>query len=78
MVTLENVSGVTATLSVDHGGNLNIGAGGIITVPFLNAWAPAVLKITDSGGTIRNLTSSLTGALVWNGSQGGGAIIIHI
>ena len=56
-------------LSVDNGGNLNKGADGVVTIPVLNAWSPMVLKLTDSGGTVRNLASSLTGALVWNSSQ---------
>ena len=68
-VTLQNSSGVTAVLSVDNGGNLNKGADGVVTIPVLNAWSPMVLKLTDSGGTVRNLASSLTGALVWNSSQ---------
>ena len=54
-VTLQNSSGVTAVLSVDNGGNLNKGADGIFTIPVLNAWSPTVLKLTDSGGTSRNL-----------------------
>ena len=68
-VTLQSSSGVTAVLSVDNGGNLNKGADGVVTIPILNAWSPLVLKLTDSGGTVRNLASSLTGALVWNGNQ---------
>ena len=68
-VTLQNSSGVTALLSVDNGGNLNKGADGVVTIPVLNAWSPMVVKLTDSGGTIRNLASSLTGALVWNSGQ---------
>ena len=51
------------------GGNLNKGADGVVTISVLNAWAPMVLKLKDSGGTVRNLASSLTGALVWNSSQ---------
>ena len=68
-VTLQNSSGVTAVLSVDNGGNLNKGADGVITMPILNAWSPLILKLTGSGGTVRNLASSLTGALIWNSSQ---------
>ena len=68
-VTLQNSSGVTAVLSVDNGGNLNKGADGVVTIPVLNAWSPTILKLTDSGGTVRNLASSLTGALIWNSSQ---------
>ena len=54
-VTLQNSSGVTAVLSVDNGGNLNKGADGVITMPILNAWSSLRLKLTDSGGTVRNL-----------------------
>ena len=58
-MTLENSSGVTAVLSVDLNGNLNKGTDGVITIPILNAWDYTTLKIKDSGGTVRNLTSSL-------------------
>ena len=68
-VTLQNSNGVTPVLSVDNGGNLNKGADGVVTIPILNAWSPTTLKLTDSGGTVRNLAASLTGALVWNGNQ---------
>jgi len=53
-VTLQNSSGVTAVLSVDNGGNLDKGADGVVTIPILNAWSPATLKLTDIGGTVRN------------------------
>ena len=57
-------------LDVDNGGNLSLGAdGGVITVPILNAWDYINVRIKDSGGTVRLLNSSLTGALLWNGSQ---------
>ena len=62
-VTLQNSSGVTVVLEVDNGGNLNLnGSAGVMTLPLLNAWSPTVLKRTDSGGTVRNLACSLTGA----------------
>jgi hypothetical protein len=69
-IALENASGVTAVLSVDLGGNLNLnGSDSILTVPILNAWAPLLLKLTDSGGTVRIFVPSLAKGLVWNGSQ---------
>ena len=68
-LTLRNSAGVTAVLSVDNGGNVSIGSDGIVTIPILNTWSPTVLKLSDSGGTSRNLAASLTRALVWNGSQ---------
>ena len=69
-VTLQNSSGVTVGLSVDLGGNLTLnGSDGVLTVPILNAWGFLALKLTDSGGTARLLTPSLTGALIWNGNQ---------
>lgn len=73
-VTLQNSSGVTVGLSVDLGGNLTLnGSDGVLTVPILNAadnaWALLAVKLTDSGGTARLLTPSLTGARVWNGNQ---------
>ena len=67
-VTLQNSSGVTAVLSVDLGGNLNVGADGVVTMPILNAWSPTVLMLSDSNGVSRNLASSLTAGLIWNGS----------
>ena len=67
-LTLQNSAGVTSVLSVDNGGNLNTGATGVITTVLLAAWAPLLLKLTDSGGTVRNLEASVTGTLVWNGS----------
>ena len=52
-LTLQNSSGVTALLSVDLGGNLNLnGSDGIVTIPILNVWSPTILKLTDSGGTV--------------------------
>ena len=67
-VTLQNSSGVTVGLSVDLGGNLTLnGSDGVLTVPILNAWGFLAVKLTDSGGTARLLTPSLTGALAWNG-----------
>ena len=68
-LTLSNTNGVTAILSVDNSGNLNTGADGVITVPILNSWEHLALKLKDSQGTVRNLTSSITGGLVWNASQ---------
>ena len=68
-LTLQNSSGVTAVLSVDLGGNLNTGADGVITVPILNAWSYTTLKLKDSAGTIRNITSNLTGGLLYNNIQ---------
>ena len=68
-LTLRNSSGVTLQLNVDNGGNLSLGADGVITVPILNAWDYINVRIKDSGGTVRLLNSSLTGALLWNGSQ---------
>lgn len=69
-VTLQTSSGVTAVLSVDNDSNLNKdrSADGAVTVPVVNARPPMVLKLTDSGGTIRNLASTLTGPLIWNSS----------
>ena len=55
-------------LSDDLGGNLYIGSDNIVTIPVLNAWSPTLLKLIDSRGTVRNLASSLTGTLTWNGS----------
>ena len=68
-LTLRNSSGVTLQLNIDDGGNLSLGADGVITVPILNAWDYINVRIKDSGGTVRLLNSSLTGALLWNGSQ---------
>ncbi len=68
-LTLRNSNGVTLQLNVDNGGNLSLGADGVITVPILNAWDYINVRIKDSGGTVRLLNSSLTGALLWNGSQ---------
>ena len=60
---------MTAVLSVDNGGNLNLGAQGIVTVPYMNnTWAPTNLKLMDSASTTRQLTSTTTGLLVWNGA----------
>ena len=68
-LTLENASGVTAVLSVDLGGNLNKGADGVITVPILNAWSFLTVKTDDGAGNIRNITSCLTGDLLFNNIQ---------
>ena len=68
-LTLRNSNGVTLQLDVDNGGNLSLGADGVITVPILNAWDYINVRIKDSGGTVRLLNSSLTGALLWNGGQ---------
>ena len=58
-LTLENSSGVTAQISMDLGGNLNLnGSVGIVTIVVLNAWSPLALKLADSGGTVRNITAS--------------------
>ena len=35
----------------------------------LTSYSHTSIRMIDSGGTVRNLTSSLTGALVWNTSQ---------
>lgn len=67
-LTLKNTSSVTGILSVDNGGNLNIGPDAVVTVPSLNSWAPTSLKLTDSAGTVRNLLAGVTGSLGWNGS----------
>jgi len=68
-LTLQNGSGVTVVLSVDNGGNVNLGADGVLTVPMLNAWEYTGIAFKDSGGTVRNLVPSLTGGLVYNSSQ---------
>jgi len=68
-ITLKNGSGVTAVLSVDNAGYLNVGANGVITANLLNAWDFATIKIADSMNVSRNLTASLTGQLVWNQSS---------
>ena len=68
-LTIKNTNGVTTILSVDNSGNLNTGADGVITVPILNTWEHLALKLKDSQGTVRNLTSSITGGLIWNASQ---------
>jgi len=68
-LTLRTSNGVTLQLNVDNGGNLSLGADGVISVPILNAWDYINVKIKDSGGTVRLLNSSSTGVLLWNGSQ---------
>ncbi len=68
-VTLQNNVGVTVVLSVDGGGNLNLGADGVLTVPMLNTWEYTSISMKDSGGTVRNLVPSLNGSLVYNSSQ---------
>ena len=68
-VTLKNGSGVTAVLSVDNAGYLNVGPNGVITVNLLNAWDFSTIKIADSMNVSRNLTASITGQLVWNQSS---------
>ena len=68
-LTLENASGVTCQLNVDLGGNLNVGTAGVVTVPILNAWAPTALKLTDTAGTVHNLSSATTGELLWDGLE---------
>ena len=68
-VTFENGSSVTATLSVDNSGALNIGADGVLTVPMLNAWQFQTMAFKDSNATVRNLVPSLSGGLVYNNLQ---------
>jgi len=69
-VTLVNTSGVTLVLEVDNGGNLNLnGSDGVITVPILNAWSFLAVKMDDGAGNIRNLTSNLTGGLLFDNIQ---------
>ena len=68
-LTLQNASGVTCQLNVDLGGNLNVGTARVVTVPILSAWAPTALKLTDSAGAVRSLTSATTGELLWNGLE---------
>ena len=69
-LTLENASNVSLVLEVDLGGNLNLnGSDGVITVPILNAWGFLMVKMDDGAGNIRNLTSNLTGGLLFNNVQ---------
>ena len=56
-------------LTVDLGGNLNLnGSDEVITVPILNAWGFLAVKLTDSAGTVRNITANTSGDLLWNGA----------
>ena len=66
-LTLKNASGVTGILSVDNGGNINIGADAVLTVPALNAWEFLTMSFKDSSGTVRALVPSQTGTLVYGG-----------
>ena len=68
-LTLQNASGVIASLSVDVTGSLYKGSDAIITAPLLYSWSPTSLKLTDSNGTVRNLTSSIAGSLLWNAQE---------
>ena len=44
-------------------------AAGTLALTLDGTESRALLKLVDSGGTVRNLAASLTGALVWNASQ---------
>ena len=68
-LTLRNSNGVLLQLDIDNGGNLSLDADGVITVPILNVWDYTNVRKQNSGGTVRLLNSSLTGALLWNGNQ---------
>ena len=57
-LTLRNSNGVTLQLDVDNGGNLSLGADGVMIVPILNARDYIDMKIKDSGGAVRLLSSS--------------------
>ena len=57
-VTLQNANGVTAVLSVDIGGYLNIGADGVITVPILNLWSFLALKMKVGARSMKQLPSA--------------------
>ena len=46
-----------------------MGTAGVVTVPILNAWAPTALKLTDTAGTVHNLSSATTGELLWDGLE---------
>jgi hypothetical protein len=59
---------VTAVLSVDNSGYLNVNGNGIIDVATLNGWEFVNQSYKDSSGTVRDLVPSLTGTLTYNGS----------
>ena len=57
----DNVTAGAGLVLVKSGATMSIGLTG--------AESRTQLYLQDSGGTVRNLAASLTGAIVWNGSQ---------
>ena len=66
-ITLQSPAGATGVLNMDNGGNVNWGPDGLVTVPYINTLT--VLKLADSLGVVRQFAPSITGAMLYNGTQ---------
>ena len=67
-ITLKNAAGVVAVLSVDNGGNLNLGSNGIATVPMLQQYIPT----SHSANLFTTGNSTQPGVIsapFWNGLE---------